>query len=71
MLKVSMVSGTFGINSSGSDSGSSPSSPTRGTEIAITKTIALTSTIATSGAGITLVKRGMTIITTNPIATSQ
>ena len=71
MLNVSRVSGTFGVNSSGSDCGNSPSSPTVGTVMAIIKTIALTRTIATSGAGITLVRRGMPIITSRPRATNQ
>ena len=69
MRNVSNVRGTSGKNRVGRLRGSSPSSPTRGTEIPITITAAVSSTIATSGAGTTFVRRGSSTITMSPTAT--
>ena len=56
--KVSRSSGTSGKNSDGRDSGSSPLSPTLGTSMPIGTTIAVITTMATSGAGTAPVSRG-------------
>ena len=56
--KVSRSSGTSGKNSEGRDSGSSPLSPTLGTSMPIGTTIAVITTMVTSGAGTTPVSRG-------------
>ena len=69
IVKVSHVSGTFGMNSSGRLRGSSPLSPTAGTLIEKTTAAAVTRAIETSGAGMTLVIFGMRTMISSPTAT--
>ena len=58
ICSVSSVNGTAGMPRNGSVEGSSPLSPTVGTRIAATTVRAVSSTIATSGAGTAVVRRG-------------
>ena len=67
---VSRVNGTSGMKSSGRLCGSSPWSPTFGTLHPNTTTAAVSSTIATSGAGTTFVIRGIRNRIASPTATS-
>ena len=70
ICRVSSVHGTFGMSSSGHDSGSSPWSPTLGTfQPAATTTMEMTR-IAISGAGTTVVTRGKNTMMRMPAATS-
>ena len=69
MRRVSRFSGTSGNSSAGRDSGSSPSSPTVGTLIAARTVAAVSRTIATRGAGTTLVQRGNSTMIAMPTAT--
>ena len=69
ICSVSSVSGTSGMNSSGSDSGSSPWSETFGIDHPAASTAAVSSTIATSGAGTTAVTRGSSTMIAMPTAT--
>ena len=66
---VSIVKGTFGIRSCGSDCGSSPSSPTVGTLIPARTVAAVRNTTATSGAGTARVRRGNPTMIAIPTAT--
>ena len=70
IANVSQFSGTFGMNSSGKLQGSSPWSPTVGTAMARVTVARVMRMIATSGAGTTLVSRGMTTMMMMPTATS-
>ena len=58
ICRVSRVSGTSGMNSVGRESGSSPWSPTVGTRQPNPTAAAVSTTIATSGAGTAVVSRG-------------
>ena len=69
MPSVSRFSGTSGHSSSGRLSGSSPWSPTVGIVIDIQTTSTVTTTTATSGAGTTVVRRGIPIKMRRPRAT--
>ena len=65
---VSRVRGTSGRNQVGRLSGSSPWSPTFGTSTAPMTVKAVSATIATSGAGMTLLIRGNPTMTAIPTA---
>ena len=69
ICSVSRLSGTLGKISDGRRSGSAPSSPTVGTLTANATVTAVSTTIATRGAGTTLVRRGRNTITAIPAAT--
>ncbi len=69
IVSVSIFQGTSGKNNDGKLDGNSPSSPTSGTFNANTTVAAVSSTIATSGAGTTEVNRGRKIITNKPTPT--
>ena len=70
VVSVSSESGTSGMNSDGSESGSSPWSPTFGTASPAAITTTVSTTIATSGAGTTEVHRGRKTRIASPAATS-
>ncbi|MNW60780.1 hypothetical protein D3C74_387970 [compost metagenome] len=67
---VSRVQGTSGQKSEGNESGSAPWSPTVGTCAPDRTTAAVRATIATSGAGTTVVHRGSPTMIAIPAATS-
>ena len=64
MISVSMVSGTIGNANTGKPPASVARSPMRGTLISKPRTTPVTTPIATSGAGISLVTRGVNQIKT-------
>ncbi len=65
-VRVSRVKGTSGRPGTGSDDGRSPLSPTVGTAIPAPTVMAVSATMDTSGAGITVVSFGKSTMTTRP-----